>query len=38
MELTLCGGTNHNLAHINIVRLLDGEHDRARDRTGSHVS
>lgn len=32
MKLTLCGGTDNNLAHINIVWLLDREHTHASDR------
>jgi hypothetical protein len=33
-ELTLRSGTDNNLAHVNIGRLLDRERNRARDRLG----
>src|SRR6266576_2032013 len=35
-ELTLRSGTDNNLVHINIVRLLDCERNRARDRLRRH--
>src|SRR6266404_3798856 len=35
-ELTLRSGTDNNLVHINIVRLLDRERNSARDRLRRH--
>ncbi len=31
--LTLRGGTDHNLVHVNISRLIDRERDGAGDRS-----
>lgn len=35
-ELTLRGGTDNKLAHVNIGRLLDRERDSAGDRLRRH--
>jgi hypothetical protein len=37
-ELTLCSGTDNNLIHINIGRLLDRERNSAYDRLPRHAN
>jgi hypothetical protein len=37
-RLTLRGGTENNLAHVNIGRLLNREHDSVGDRVGRELA